>query len=117
MQHIKNSDAAWTRKPGYSKKILATPEVLKKPGLLVQELEIAPSQVAERHYHKQQVEIFYFLNTVGEFWVNGERIPLAAGDLLIVEPTDVHEVRNTSTEPFRYVAFKYNWVEDDYFED
>lgn len=117
MQHIKSAHAPWTRKPGYSKKVLATPETLKKPGLLVQELEIAPGQVAESHYHKQQVEIFYFLNTVGEFWVNGERVPLAAGDILMVEPHDKHEVRNTSTKPFRYVAFKYNWIEDDYFED
>lgn len=117
MKHIQGSTAEWTHKPGYSKKVLATPEVLKAPGLLVQELSIAPGQVAESHYHKQQVEIFYFLNTAGEFWVNGEKIPLAVGDVLIVEPNDKHEVRNTSSEPYRYVAFKYNWVENDYFED
>jgi len=83
----------------------------------VQELEIAPGQVAKYHYHKKQTEIFYFLNTVGEFWVNGEKAMLAVGDLLIIEPNDKHEVRNTSTESFRYVAYKFNWVEDDYFED
>jgi mannose-6-phosphate isomerase-like protein (cupin superfamily) len=117
MQHIKNANATWTRKSGYSKKVLATPEILKHTGLLVQELEISPGQVAKYHYHKRQTEIFYFLNTVGEFWVNGANVPLDVGDLLVVEPNDKHEVRNTSTEPYRYVAFKFNWVEDDYFED
>ena len=117
MQHIRNQEAEWTRKPGYSKKVLATPDLLGQSGLLVQELEISPGQIAAYHYHKQQTEIFYFLNTVGEFWVNGARVPLAVGDLLIVEPNDKHEVRNTNAEPFRYVAFKFNWVENDYFED
>lgn len=49
--------------------------------------------------------------------MNGEKVSLNIGDLLIVEPNDKHEVHNFSAEPFRYVAFKFNWVEGDYFED
>ncbi|MFA6042414.1 MAG: cupin domain-containing protein [Patescibacteria group bacterium] len=117
MRHIPASQTPWQHKPGYSKRIYATPEDLQQPGLLVQELRIAPGQVAENHYHKQQTEIFYFLNTAGEFSVNGKVIPLQVGDVLIVEPNDVHEVRNLSKEDFCYVAFKFNFVENDYFEN
>jgi quercetin dioxygenase-like cupin family protein len=116
MRHILATNTPWQHKPGYSKRIYATPTELGQPGLLVQELQIAPGQVAKNHYHKRQTEIFYFTNTVGQFDVNGKTIPLQVGDVLIIEPNDWHEVRNDSTENFRYVAFKFNFVENDYFE-
>lgn len=116
MQHIQSTNHEWQHKAGYSKKVLAYPDVIKKEGLLVQELQIAPGQIAKNHYHKKQTEIFYFLNTVGEFKVNDIVVPLEVGDVLIVEPNDVHEVSNNSKEIFRYVAFKFDWKDNDYFE-
>lgn len=116
MKHIKNTDKEWEHKPGYSKKIFAKPEDLRKEGLLVQELQIAPGQLAKNHYHKIQTEIFYFLNAAGVFKVNNKAIPLEVGNILIVEPNDWHEVSNDSKENFRYVAFKFNWEDNDYYE-
>ncbi len=115
-KHIKSADVPWTEKPGYSKKILLTPELLGKPGLLVQSLRIKPNEVCAPHLHKKQTEIFYFLNTNGEFSINGKKVDLSAGDAFVVEPNDVHTVRNDSDEDFLYVAFKFDWVENDYFE-
>ena len=117
MKHIRNADKPWLEKLGYSKKPLALPDVIGQPGLLVQELKILPRQVCKNHYHKVQTEIFYFINVFGRFVVNGETINLEPGDVLIVEPNDWHEVSNTSEYDFLYVAFKFNWVEDDYYED
>lgn len=116
MKHIKAADVAWTEKPGYSKKVLATPELLGKPGLLVQSLRIAPHDSVSLHFHKKQTEVFYFLNTNGSFSVNGKEIPLAVGDVLVVEPNDIHATKNDSDEDFLYVAFKFDWVDNDYFE-
>lgn len=117
MKHIKNSEKNWVHKTGYSKKIFADPAVLGKEGLLVQELQIAPGQIAKNHYHKKQTEIFYFLNTVGMFNINNKPVRLEIGDILIVEPNDWHEVSNDSQENFRYITFKFNWQDNDYFEE
>ncbi|MCH7492145.1 cupin domain-containing protein [Patescibacteria group bacterium] len=117
VKHISNADKQWLDKPGYSKKPLALPEDIGQPGLLVQELKIAPGQVCENHYHKLQTEIFYFTNVNGRFVVNGEVINLEPGDVLIVEPDDWHAVSNHSKHDFRYVVFKFNWEEGDYYEE
>lgn len=116
MKHLKNADATWTVKPGYSKKALATPTILNKEGMLVQELCIKAHDSVGPHYHKKQTEIFYFTTVNGTFTVNGADIPLALGDVLIVEPNDVHAVRNDSDQDFRYVAFKFDWEDGDYYE-
>lgn len=116
MKHIRSTDVQWTEKPGYSKKVLATPELLGKPGLLVQSLRIKPGEVCTPHVHKKQTEVFYFLNTNGKFIVNGKKIDLSVGDTLVVEPNDVHSTRNDSDEDFLYVAFKFDWDDGDYYE-
>ncbi len=116
MKHIIAADVQWTEKKGYSKKIMLTPELLKQPGLLVQSLRIKPNEICAPHFHKKQTEIFYFINTNGEFEVNGAKVPLAVGDVLMVEPNDVHATRNDSGEDFLYVAFKFDWIDGDYFE-
>jgi len=115
MKHIIAADVQWTEKVGYSKKVLLTPEMLGKPGLLVQTLRIKPNEVCAPHYHKKQTEVFYFLNTNGEFTVNGKTIDLSDGDALVVEPNDVHATRNDSNEDFLYVAFKFDWESNDYY--
>jgi quercetin dioxygenase-like cupin family protein len=116
MKHITEASKEWTHKPGYSKKILLNPEELGKEGILVQKLQIAPGQNAKNHVHKKQTEIFYFLNTVGEFIVNKKRINLHVGDILVVEPGDWHSTSNSSDANFEYIAFKYDWVDGDYYE-
>ncbi len=82
----------------------------------MQSLRIKPHESVGPHFHKKQTEIFYFLNTNGIFEINGKAVPLAPGDALVVEPNDVHAVRNDSGEDFLYVAFKFDWVDGDYFE-
>jgi quercetin dioxygenase-like cupin family protein len=116
MKIFKSKQSSWIDRAGYSKKILATPEQLAIPGILVQQIRIAPGQVAKNHYHKKQTEIFYFLNTVGTFSINNKPIDLEVGDVLVVEPNDLHEVSNEGVEDFLYIAFKHNWEENDYFE-
>lgn len=116
MKHIKSADVSWTEKKGYSKKVMLTPDMLRKPGLLVQSLRIKPQKSVGPHYHRKQTEIFYFLNVNGVFEINGKAVPLSSGDALVVEPNDVHATWNNSSEDFLYVAFKFDWVDGDYYE-
>ncbi len=113
MQFIKSSDKSWDEKKGYSKKVYLSEDELKTKGAHVQEIKIKPREVAKNHYHKVQTEIFYFLNNNGYFVVNGEKISVKTGDIIVIEPNDMHEVVNNSDDDFLYMAFKLNYNEQD----
>ena len=116
MKLIKAKSKQWEAKPGgYSKKIFLDEKDLNYPGALVQELKIKPGDICTNHYHKKQTEIFYFTTVNGWFEVAGKRINLEKGDVLVVEPNDIHRAGNESDEDFVYVAFKFNYSTDDSF--
>jgi len=99
-------------KTGYSKRIYFGEESLGK-GSLVQEIIIRPEEMAKSHYHEKQTEVFYVLNENGYFIINGEKMKLKTGDVLIVEPMDRHTVINDSDKDFSYLCFKINFVDGD----
>lgn len=113
MKHITADAKQWLEKQGYSKKILFDAKELNFPGALVQELRLKPHKQANNHHHKKQTEIFYFFNNNGYFIVNGKKVNLKPGDLLLIEPGDQHAVVNDKDEDFLYLAFKLNHEEDD----
>lgn len=103
---VHNLDGNWEDLVGYSKKILVDGEKIGLTGLRVQEVKNPANSKVDKHHHLKQTEIFYFLNTVGNFFVNDELIDLKAGDVLIVEPGDSHYTINNSREDFLYLCFK-----------
>lgn len=113
MKHIKSNEKEWLDKEGYSKKIYLNEKDLNCPGGLVQMIKVKPGKMAEMHYHKKQTEIFYFFDSKGYFIVNDERIDLSEGDVLVVAPDDRHTAGTTGEEEWTYIAFKYNYKEDD----
>jgi len=118
MKFVKTTSKKWEAKPGgYSKKIFLNERDLNYPGGLVQELKIKPGDICANHYHKKQTEIFYFTSTNGWFEVEGKKIDIEKGDVLVVEPNDMHRAGNESDKDFVYVAFKFNYSsEDSYYE-
>lgn len=117
MKHITEESKQWLEKQGYSKKIFLDAKELNFPGAHVQALRIKPHEQANSHYHKQQSEIFYFLNNNGHFIVNGVKIILKPGDVLLIEPGDRHIVVNDTDKDFLYIAFKLNYEESDSYWD
>jgi quercetin dioxygenase-like cupin family protein len=115
MKKINKNDGVWIRKAGYSKKVFLDDKELGKPGIFFQQLKIKPGQIAKNHYHKKQTEIFYFLNNKGYFVVNGKKIVVKKGDILVIEPGDEHEVVNNSKEDFLYLAFKFDVDSEDFY--
>lgn len=116
MKYISKDSREWIKKPGYRKKVFITPEEIQKDGILVQKLQILPGETAKSHFHKKQTEIFYFINTAGEFFVNEKKVKLQDGDVLVVEPGDIHKVSNKSNAVFEYIAYKFDWEEGDSYE-
>lgn len=117
MKLIKSETKDWLQKQGYSKKIYLNENDLNIKGALVQKLLIKSGEKAQLHHHEKQTEIFYFLNENGYFIVNDEKVEIRADDVLVVEPGDVHTAVNETGKDFLYMAFKYNYSEDDIFWD
>lgn len=115
MIHVGRTDGTWIQYPGYSKKLLFDGEAIGLPGIIVQLVRIHPGEIAEPHHHKTCTEVFYFPRCNGEWYVNGKKIDLQPGDTLVIQPGDVHEVRNNRKTDFIYIAFKMNVVPDDFF--
>lgn len=115
MKIIKSKNKIWSPKKGYSKKIFLNSKDLGIKGALVQEIKIKIGDTAKNHYHKKQTEIFYFITNNGYWIINGERKELEVGDVLVIEPFDKHEVVNNTSSDYIYIAFKYNYDEDDIF--
>ena len=53
--------------------------------------------------HQGADQWLYVVGGTGEAVVNGERVELREGVLLLIERGDRHEIRNTSEEPLRTV--------------
>lgn len=117
MKIIKSEDKNWLDKEGYSKKVFLDEKDLNYPGGLVQKIKIKPGEGAESHHHKEQTEIFYFLTENGYWIINGEKLSFKKGDVLVVEPHDKHTAINNTKEDYIYLAFKFNYSQDDLYWD
>jgi len=115
MKIVRRDSIHWKQKKGYSKKIFLDENDLGRKGALVQEVKIKAGETAKEHYHKKQIEIFYFLNTNGYWIVNGKRLTFNIGDVLVIEPFDKHIVVNNTKEDYLYVAFKYDYDPKDFY--
>lgn len=113
MKLIKNRQLNWQEKQGYSKKVLMNLDELSGTPDLLQQIKIRPGEVVKPHHHNIQTEIFYFNEINGEFIVNGEGVVLQPDDILVIEPGDIHEVRNHSSKDFIYLCLKINSEESD----
>lgn len=73
------------------------------PTFAMREFEVAPGGHTPRHFHDYEHEV-YVLAGKGTI-VDGDReLPLTAGDVVFVAPNDVHQFRNTGSEPMRFLC-------------
>lgn len=73
------------------------------PTFAMREFEVAPGGHTPRHFHDYEHEV-YVLAGKGKI-VDGDReLALAAGDVVFVAPNDVHQFRNTGSEPMRFLC-------------
>jgi uncharacterized cupin superfamily protein len=58
------------------------------------------------HYHLAQEEMFVILEGEGTLRVAGERVPVRAGDVIVIPPGPEypHHLINTSTRPMKYLS-------------
>ncbi len=61
-----------------------------------------PGSKTPFHDHHRAVELFFILKGRGQVTCDGKVIPFQAGDTILVPPTSLHELRNTSSSERLY---------------
>lgn len=111
MKHIKKGDLGWIEGRGYRKKKLLFSAPLPSKVDLIQEVNFSKGSSMPDHYHNIQTEIFYVLSN-GHIFINGEKIIVSQGDVVICEPGDVHGIPEV-TENFGFLVLKIDYDEAD----
>ncbi|MFK7735549.1 MAG: cupin domain-containing protein [Pirellulaceae bacterium] len=98
------------KNPGVLKKVLATQGELESgrvPMLNWSLLRVG--KAFQRHYHENMQEVFVIIAGQVEVCVeNGEKgieEILTAGDAIIIDPGEIHSMRNSGTEDVTYLVF------------
>ena len=56
------------------------------------------------HYHEDMQEVFIIIQGVTEITVGSETVVLRRGDTIVIDPREVHEMRNLGDEDAEYFA-------------
>jgi len=83
------------------------------PTFAMREFVVAPGGYTPRHSHDFEHEVFV-LSGNGEVFEGDEKHPLKTGDVVFVQPNEVHQFRNTSAEPLRFLCLIPNSVASKY---
>jgi quercetin dioxygenase-like cupin family protein len=113
MKIIQIDPANWQEGRGYRKNRLLSAEELRQPGALAQVVVVPPGSRVPPHYHTTSVEVYLVRRGVCELVVNGRRHEMRPGDVILMEPGDVHELINEGPEEFEVMVFKTNAEEGD----
>jgi quercetin dioxygenase-like cupin family protein len=68
------------------------------PNFCMRMFEIAPGGHTPRHTHAWEHEMFYHSGS-GEVFGGGKWNPVGPGSVVLVEPNEEHQIKNTGTEP------------------
>jgi quercetin dioxygenase-like cupin family protein len=79
------------------------------PNFAMREFEVAPGGHTPKHFHDYEHEI-YVLDGRGVVVDGDQERPLAKGDVLLVSPNDIHQFKNTGSEPFRFLCLIPNYA-------
>jgi len=59
--------------------------------------------IRDEHYHQAMCEVYLIAQGTSVALVGGREVPLAAGDILVVEPGEVHTFLSSSENYFHFV--------------
>jgi len=92
-----------------------SPGVLKK--VLLEKADLQPGRIQmvnwaklgvgkrfARHYHEEMQEVFILVQGEAEITVGTETAALRRGDTVVIDPREVHQMRNTGAEAVVYLA-------------
>ncbi|MCH9734040.1 MAG: cupin domain-containing protein [Actinomycetia bacterium] len=111
MKILRREQARKVAGEGYLKRILVPEESLGIPGSFIQEVSFRKGDVVRQHYHRTQTEVFIALDEA-HFEIDGEKVIMTPGDVVICEPGDVHG-NPVIPHDFRILVLKIDYRDDD----
>ncbi|MDQ2808159.1 MAG: cupin domain-containing protein [Chloroflexota bacterium] len=72
-------------------------------GPVLPAIGFANAGINERHYHRALYEVYLIVRGDSTMILNDQRIRLHAGDVLVVEPGEVHTFVGSSPDYFHFV--------------
>jgi len=73
------------------------------PNFAMRQFEVAPGGFTPKHFHPYEHEVFV-IDGQGVVLHGSEEHPLKSGDVVLVEPNDVHQFRNTGSTPLKFLC-------------
>jgi len=73
------------------------------PTFAMREFEVAPGGYTPRHSHDYEHEVFV-LEGSGIVFEGDRQHKFTAGDVIFVQPNEVHQFRNTGSNPMRFLC-------------
>ncbi len=73
------------------------------PNFAMRQFEVEPGGYTPRHHHPYEHEVFVLEGT-GIVMQGDQEHPLRAGDVVLVQPDEVHQFRNTSEVPLKFLC-------------
>jgi len=73
------------------------------PNFAMRQFEVAPGGYTPKHHHPYEHEVFV-LEGEGVVLEGDQEHPLTAGDVVFVAPDEIHQFRNTSSTPLKFLC-------------
>jgi mannose-6-phosphate isomerase-like protein (cupin superfamily) len=91
--------------PGVLKKVLLEKADLR-PGRIqmVNWASLGAGKEFARHYHEDMQEIFILVEGEAEITVAAETATLRRGDAVVIDPREIHQMRNAGRDAVEYLA-------------
>lgn len=103
----------WKKEKDYAKKILLYDKDIKGRIGQIQVVKVGAGSTVAPHYHKIQREIFYILKGGAKIVIGEKEMRCHPGEVIILEPREVHQVINDTKKDFELLVFKINPKEKD----
>ena len=73
------------------------------PSFAMRQFEVEPGGFTPKHNHPYEHEI-YVLDGTGEAYHNDTAHPIKQGDVILVQPDDIHQFRNTGETSLKFLC-------------
>lgn len=94
------------RDPGCLKRVLAgQDDLIAGQVQMVNWSQLPVGRSFQSHYHEDMQEFFVLFDGLVRMLVNEQRIELAAGDAILIDPGEVHAMTNIGDRAANYLVF------------
>ncbi len=87
--------------------------LLQGPRMNFAIVQFMPGEDFQAHYHNVMEENFFILEGKVDIYVDGKKNTLTEGDLIEIEPNEVHYVVNPYDKPIKMIAALAPYTEND----